>query len=68
MAEYILGFLPKGTHDWNKFLSPEEIYSFLLKNDFNVLETLGVNFNPLKNSWSISRYTPANFMVLGQKN
>ena len=68
MAEYVLGFLPKGTHDWNKFLSPEEIYSFLLKNDFNVLETLGVNFNPIKNSWSISRSTPANFMVLGQKN
>ncbi|MDA9864857.1 bifunctional 2-polyprenyl-6-hydroxyphenol methylase/3-demethylubiquinol 3-O-methyltransferase UbiG [Pelagibacterales bacterium] len=68
MAEYVLGFLPKGTHDWNKFLSPEEIYSFLLKNDFNVRETLGVNFNPIKNSWSISRSTPANFMVLGQKN
>ncbi len=40
----------------------------LLKNDFNVRETLGVNFNPIKNSWSISRSTPANFMVLGQKN
>ena len=68
MAEYVLGFLPKGTHDWNKFLSPEEIYAFLLKNHFNVRETLGVNYNPIKNNWSISRSTPANYMVLGQKN
>jgi|TARA_B110000459_G_scaffold40661_1_gene44081 2-polyprenyl-6-hydroxyphenyl methylase/3-demethylubiquinone-9 3-methyltransferase len=68
MAEYVLGFLPKGTHDWSKFLSPEEVYSFLLKNDFSIRETLGVNFNPIKNNWSISRFTPANFMVLGQKN
>jgi 2-polyprenyl-6-hydroxyphenyl methylase/3-demethylubiquinone-9 3-methyltransferase len=68
MAEYVLGFLPKGTHDWNKFLSPEEIYAFLIKNHFNVRETLGVNYNPIKNNWSISRSTPANYMVLGQKN
>ena len=68
MAEYVLGFLPRGTHDWHKFLSPEEIYSFLIKNNFSIKETLGVNFNPIKNNWSISRSTPANYMVLGQKN
>ena len=68
MAEYVLGFLPRGTHDWHKFLSPEEIYSFLIKNNFSIKETLGINFNPIKNNWSISRSTPANYMVLGQKN
>ena len=68
MAEYVLGFLPRGTHDWHKFLSPEELYSFLIKNNFSIKETLGVNFNPIKNNWSISRSTPANYMVLGQKN
>jgi 2-polyprenyl-3-methyl-5-hydroxy-6-metoxy-1,4-benzoquinol methylase len=49
-------------------LSPEELYSFLIKNNFSIKETLGVNFNPIKNNWSISRSTPANYMVLGQKN
>ena len=35
MAEYVLGFLPRGTHDWHKFLSPEEIYSFLISRGFD---------------------------------
>jgi len=67
MAEYVLGFLPKGTHDWSKFLSPEEIYLFLIRNKFTVKDTLGVNFNPIQNKWFISRFTPANYMVLGKK-
>ena len=40
MAEYVLGFLPKGTHNWNKFLTPEDIYSFFIQNNFDVILSL----------------------------
>ena len=45
LAEYVLGFLPKGTHDWKKFLSPEDIYAMLLKNDFEISGTLHVHLH-----------------------
>ena len=67
-AEYILNFLPKGTHDWNKFLTPEEVYSFLLQNNCDILESVGINFNPIFNSWTESKNMKANFIVTGKKN
>ena len=68
MAEYILGFLPKGTHDWNKFLTPEDIYSFFIQNNFDVISKTGVNYNPLKDEWFMSNRMDANFIVSGKKN
>ena len=67
-VEYILGWLPKGTHDWNKFLTPEEVYSFLIQNNCEVIESVGINFNPLLNSWNESKSMKANFIVTGKKN
>ena len=67
-AEYILNLLPKGTHDWNKFLTPEDIYAHIIRNNCEVLETVGINFNPLNNSWTSSQSTKANFIVAGKKN
>ena len=67
-AEYILNFLPRGTHDWNKFLTPEEVYSFLIQNNCEVIESVGINFNPLLNSWNESKSMKANFIVTGKKN
>ena len=66
-AEYILGFLPKGTHNWNKFLTPEEIYSFLIQNKFDVIGSVGVNYNPLGDTWYKSQNMNANYMVAGKK-
>ena len=66
-AEYILGFLPKGTHNWNKFLTPEEIYSFLIQNKFDVIGSAGVNYNPLSDTWYKSQNMNANYMVAGKK-
>ena len=66
-AEYILGFLPKGTHNWNKFLTPEEIYSFLIQNKFDVIGSAGVNYNPLGDTWYKSQNMNANYMVAGKK-
>ena len=66
-AEYILGFLPKGTHNWNKFLTPEEIYSFLIQNKFDVIGSAGVNYNPLGDTWYKSQNMNANYMVAGKQ-
>ena len=66
-AEYILNLLPRGTHDWNKFLTPEEIYSYLIQNNCEILESTGINFNPLLNTWKESKSKKANFVVTGKK-
>ena len=68
MAEYVLGFLPKGTHDWNKFLTPEDIYSFFIQNNFDVISNTGVNYNPFRDEWFMSKRMDANFIVSGKKN
>ena len=67
MAEYVLGFLPKGTHDWNKFLTPEDVYAMLLQNQFDVMDSIGINYNPIRDSWNQSKNMNANFLVAGKK-
>lgn len=67
-AEYVLNMLPKGTHDWHKFLTPEQIYAFLIQNSFEVLDTIGISFNPINNSWNISKSTKGNYIVAAKKN
>ena len=67
-AEYVLGFLPKGTHEWNKFLTPEDLYGYLIKNKFEVIQTKGINYNPLKDAWYQSSKLNANFIISAKKN
>ena len=67
-AEYVLGFLPKGTHDWSKFLTPEDLYGYLIKNKFEVLQTKGINYNPIKDAWYQSSKLNANFIISAKKN
>ena len=67
-AEYVLGFLPKGTHDWSKFLTPEDLYGYLIKNKFEVLQTKGINYNPMKDAWYQSSKLNANFIISAKKN
>jgi 2-polyprenyl-6-hydroxyphenyl methylase/3-demethylubiquinone-9 3-methyltransferase len=64
-AEYILRWLPKGTHDWNKFLKPQEIQSHL--SNLELLETTGVSYNPLKALWSLSDDMNVNYMMCFKK-
>ena len=68
IAEYVLGFLPKGTHDWKKFLTPEDIYAMLLKNNFEIVESIGVNYKVLSDKWIKSKYMEANYIVSAKKN
>ena len=50
-AEYILKWLPIGTHDWNKFLTPQELEIIASKNNFADDEVTGMKFNPLSKKW-----------------
>ena len=62
-AEYILRWLPAGTHDWNKFLKPGEIRDFLAQAPVVVDGPYGVVFNPLTGRWTESTDTDVNYMM-----
>jgi 2-polyprenyl-6-hydroxyphenyl methylase/3-demethylubiquinone-9 3-methyltransferase len=62
-AEYVLRWLPAGTHDWNKFLRPDEIVGFLEGTPFESRGPFGVSFNPLSGKWSLSADTDVNYMM-----
>ena len=68
LAEYVLGFLPKGTHDWKKFLPPEDVYAMLLKNNFEIVNSVGINYNVLSDKWVKSKRMEANYIVSAKKN
>ena len=53
-AEYVMKWLPKGTHDWNKFITPEELSGLLQQAGMTCVDQKGFVFNPLAWSWSIS--------------
>jgi 2-polyprenyl-6-hydroxyphenyl methylase/3-demethylubiquinone-9 3-methyltransferase len=66
-AEYVLGWLPKGTHEWEKFLTPDELRDHIAQSGFSVRDLQGVVFNPLRGSWSLSSDTGVNYMLLAEK-
>ena len=53
-AEWIMQWLPKGTHDWKKFITPDELFKLLTQAGFEPLDRQGFVFNKLKWSWSVS--------------
>ncbi len=61
-AEYILRWLPIGTHDWDKFLSPQYLEIVANKNSFISDETIGMQFNLFSNHWKISNDTSVNYI------
>lgn len=54
-AEYVLGWLPRGTHDWRKFVRPSELTRALAAAGIEVSDLTGVTFNPLTGQWSLNR-------------
>lgn len=66
-AEYVLGWLPRGTHDWNRFLKPMELDAALGRAGLNGRSETGVVFNPLLNEWSPSSDTDVNYMLVAEK-
>lgn len=66
-AEYVLRWLPKGTHQYDKLVRPEQLETPLNTAGLTVLEKTGVSYNPLNDSWSLSRDLDVNYMVLAQR-
>ena len=62
-AEYILKWLPIGTHDWNKFLKPDDLINICKNNSLNLNNLIGVKFDILKNEWIVSEDSSVNYLA-----
>ena len=67
-AEYILRWLPIGTHEWEKFIKPDDLKNILSKFDMTMIKTDGVKFNPILDKWSLSKDTSINYISKFIKN
>ena len=67
-AEYILKWLPIGTHDWEKFIKPDDLINISKKNNLSLKKIDGMTFNILDNSWKVSSDTSVNYIVKLIKN
>jgi 2-polyprenyl-6-hydroxyphenyl methylase/3-demethylubiquinone-9 3-methyltransferase len=62
-AEYILGWLPRGTHDWNRFVRPSEFVLGLRRAGLSTSRLTGLGYNPLSGSWALSGDLAVNYML-----
>ena len=67
-AEYVLRWLPIGTHEWEKFVKPDDLKKILMKYDLSLNKLEGMNFNIIKDEWSISRDLSVNYIAKFIKN
>jgi len=67
-AEYILKWLPIGTHDWEKFVKPDDLIDVSKKNNLILKKLDGMKFNILENSWKVSSDTSVNYITKFVKN
>jgi len=67
-AEYILKWLPIGTHDWQKFIKPAELINICKKNSLNLKTVDGMSFNPIIDKWNISVDKSVNYIAKFKKN
>ncbi|MGL4591649.1 MAG: bifunctional 2-polyprenyl-6-hydroxyphenol methylase/3-demethylubiquinol 3-O-methyltransferase UbiG [Aestuariivirga sp.] len=67
-AEYVLGWLPKGTHQWEKFITPEELRGWLATNQADIRDEVGVTYSPFSGTWRKSRDMAVNYMVVAEKS
>jgi 2-polyprenyl-6-hydroxyphenyl methylase/3-demethylubiquinone-9 3-methyltransferase len=67
-AEWVMRWLPKGTHDWAKFITPEELYALIQRAGLTPLDRKGMVFNPVAWSWSLSdRDLTVNYVTTSRK-
>jgi len=66
-AEYVLGWLPRGTHDWNRFIPPTELRAMLEEAGLTHCKTQGVSFNPLAWDWVLSSDVDVNYMITARR-
>ena len=67
-AEYILRWLPIGTHDWNKFIKPEELEKKLFDKRFKTKDLKGLEFNPIQKKWKKSDNLSVNYIICSTKS
>ena len=67
-AEYVLGWLPKGTHQWDKFVTPEELSAAVAEGGLSVTDRRGVVYNPLADEWLLARDTAVNYMIAAERD
>jgi len=66
-AEYVLRWVPRGTHDWNRFVTPEELTAFIAAGGLTVQETEGVVYEPWRDQWRRSPDTDVNYMLSARR-
>jgi 2-polyprenyl-6-hydroxyphenyl methylase / 3-demethylubiquinone-9 3-methyltransferase len=66
-AEYVLRWLPRGTHQWDKFVTPDELAKHLLDSRLVVAEETGVIYSPFADKWSLSSDLDVNYMVVAEE-
>ncbi len=66
-AEYVLRWLPRGTHDWEKFITPKELDDMAAKAGLEVYSSTGVSFNPLTDKWRQTGDMSVNYMGVARK-
>ena len=67
-AEYIFNVLPKGTHEWSKFIKPAELEKYMRQAQVNLLESKGMFYNPVFHSASLNNDLGVNYLMYGSKN
>ncbi len=67
-AEYVLRWLPRGTHQYEKLVRPQELETALSKSGLQIIDRLGVSYNPLSDSWNRSRDLDVNYMMLAERS
>lgn len=67
-AEYLLGWIPRGTHDWNRFVSPATLAAELAEQGLSVPQVKGVSFDPLAWEWRLSSDTDVNYMMMATRS
>lgn len=67
-AEYILNWLPIGTHDWEKFMKPNKLINIAKNSKLNLIDLNGIKFNPLNDKWSLSNDKSVNYIANFKKN
>jgi 2-polyprenyl-6-hydroxyphenyl methylase/3-demethylubiquinone-9 3-methyltransferase len=66
-AEYVLRWVPRGTHQWNKFVTPQELEAAIEANGLDVTGERGVIYNPLADRWQLSSDMDVNYMLVAEK-
>ena len=67
IAEYVLNYVPKGTHQYEKFITPYELTKMLENNNYNLSDICGLNFNPIDESFMLSSNTDINYFLYAEK-